>query len=105
MRQREAPGSDTVRVHLTRLVAAPASAGPRLPKDVDRAALATFALTTMEGGVMLARTYRDVAPFDAAVAELRACFDRLLADGVSVGKRSKRPPVRKSAPPRKGRKT
>jgi AcrR family transcriptional regulator len=80
------------------------AAGTRLPKDVDRAAVATFVLTTMEGGVMLARTYRDVAPFDAAVAELRACFDRLLADGVSVGRRSKTPPVRKSASPRKGRK-
>jgi len=55
------------------------AAGRRLPKDVDRAALATFVLTTMEGGVMLARTYRDVAPFDAAVAGLRAYFDRLLA--------------------------
>ena len=59
------------------------AAGPRLPRDVDRAALATFVLTTMEGGVMLARTYRDVAPFDAAVAELRAYFDRLLAAGTS----------------------
>ena len=54
------------------------AAGSRLPNDVNRAALATFILTTMEGGVMLARTYRDVAPFDAAVGELRACFDRLL---------------------------
>lgn len=81
------------------------ASGARLPKDVDRAALATFALTTMEGGVMLARTYRDVAPFDAAVAELRVYFERLLADGGSVAGRSKTPPVRKSASPRKGRKT
>lgn len=56
------------------------AAGPRIPKEVDRAALATFVLTTMEGGVMLARTYRDVAPFDDAVAELRIYFDRLLAE-------------------------
>ena len=55
------------------------AAASRLPKDVDLAALATFVLTTMEGGVMLARTYRDVAPFDAAVAELRAHFGRLLS--------------------------
>jgi AcrR family transcriptional regulator len=54
------------------------TAGARLPKDIDVAALATFVLTTMEGGVMLARTYRDVAPFDAAVVELRAYFYRLL---------------------------
>ena len=66
------------------------AAGPRLPKDVDRAALATFVLTTMEGGVMLARTYRDVAPFDAAVVELRAYFDRLLAEAASATKRKKR---------------
>src|SRR4051812_26484570 len=33
-------------------------AGGRLPPDVDRRALATFALTTMEGGVMLSRTGR-----------------------------------------------
>ena len=52
----------------------------RLPKDADIGALATFVLTTMEGGVMLARTYRDVAPFDAAVGALRDCFDRLQRD-------------------------
>ena len=56
------------------------AAGSRIPKDVDRATLATFVLTTMEGGVILARTYRDVAPFDAAVAELRAYFDRMLGE-------------------------
>jgi AcrR family transcriptional regulator len=56
------------------------AAGSRIPREVDRAALATFVLTTMEGGVMLARTYRDVAPFDAAVAELRIYFDHLLAE-------------------------
>jgi AcrR family transcriptional regulator len=45
-------------------------AGTRLSRDVDRRALAGFVLTTMEGGVMLARTYRDVARFDAAVGQL-----------------------------------
>jgi len=54
-------------------------AGPRLPRQVDRRALALFVLTTMEGGVMLARTYRDVAPFDAAVAQLKAHFAALQA--------------------------
>lgn len=48
------------------------AAGPRLPGDVDRAALAQFVLTAMEGGVMQARTYRDVAYFDRTVAQLRA---------------------------------
>jgi TetR/AcrR family transcriptional regulator, transcriptional repressor for nem operon len=47
-------------------------AGGRLPADTDRRALAEFVLTTMEGGVMQARTYRDVGYFDRAVAQLRA---------------------------------
>src|SRR6478672_8819196 len=50
-------------------------AGPRLPKDVDRRALAVFALTTMEGGVMLSRTHRTLLGFDAAVRMLRAHVD------------------------------
>lgn len=53
------------------------SAGERLPAQVDRRALAEFALTTMEGGVMLTRTHRDVAYFDRAVQQLRSYFDRL----------------------------
>jgi TetR/AcrR family transcriptional regulator, transcriptional repressor for nem operon len=50
-------------------------AGPSLPASLDRRALAEFVLTTMEGGVMLARTYRDVAYFDRAVAQLRSLFE------------------------------
>jgi TetR/AcrR family transcriptional repressor of nem operon len=46
-------------------------AGDRLPADVDRRGLAIFALTTMEGGVMLSRTERTLAPFDHAVGMLR----------------------------------
>jgi len=45
---------------------------PGLPERADPRALARFALVTMEGGVMLARTYRDPSPFDDAVAGLRA---------------------------------
>lgn len=52
-------------------------AGDRLPKGVDRRGLAEFALTTMEGGVMQARTHRDVGYFDRAVRQLRAYFDFL----------------------------
>ena len=52
--------------------------GPRLPTSVDRRELAQFVLTTMEGGVMLARTYRNVAQFDSCVRQLREYFDRLL---------------------------
>lgn len=51
--------------------------GARLPRDLERRELALFVLTTMEGGVMLARTYRDIGRFDAAVRQLRAHFDRL----------------------------
>ena len=36
---------------------------------------------------MLARTYRDVAPFDAAVAQLRDYFDRLLGEAAGKTRR------------------
>ena len=52
-------------------------AGDRLPADVDRRALAIFALTTMEGGVMLSRTDRTLTAFDDAVRMLRDYVDRL----------------------------
>ena len=52
-------------------------AGDRLPADLDRDQLARFVLVTMEGAVMLARTYRGLDHFDAAIAMLRAFFDRL----------------------------
>ena len=54
-------------------------AGPRLPADTDKRALAQFVLTAMEGGVMQARTHRDVKYFDRAVAQLRAHFTLLEA--------------------------
>jgi len=50
------------------------AAGSRLPKALDRRALARFVLTVMEGGVMQARTHRDVTHFDHSVAQLRAYF-------------------------------
>lgn len=54
-------------------------AGDRLPADIDRRALAIFALTTMEGGVMLSRTDRQLAPFDHSVRMFRDYVDRLQA--------------------------
>jgi len=54
------------------------AAGSRVPPGVDKRALAEFTLTTMEGGVMLARTWRNVVHFDRAVAQLRAYFDLIL---------------------------
>jgi AcrR family transcriptional regulator len=56
-------------------------AAGRLPASVDREQLALFVLTTMEGAVMLARTYHDIKPYDVAVTQLRDYFDRLLRDG------------------------
>src|SRR5215213_7568850 len=52
-------------------------AGDRLPADVDRRELAVFVLTTMEGGVMQARTHRTLETFDASVNRLRDNFRRL----------------------------
>ena len=63
------------------------AAGTPQPREGAAGTLATFVLTTMEGGVMLARTFRDVAPFDAAVAQLRDYFDRLLAPAGAAARR------------------
>jgi len=52
-------------------------AGDRLPTTVDRRALAIFALTTMEGGVMVSRTDRTLDAFDDAVRMLRDYVNRL----------------------------
>jgi TetR/AcrR family transcriptional regulator, transcriptional repressor for nem operon len=65
-------------------------AGPRLPRSANRRALAGFVLTTMEGGVMLARTYRNVAAFDAAIDQLRRYF-RCLLDEAGARKRRRKP--------------
>lgn len=54
-------------------------AGDRLPADVDRRALAIFALTTMEGGVMLSRTGRTPDEFDDAVRMFRRYVEQLQA--------------------------
>jgi TetR/AcrR family transcriptional regulator, transcriptional repressor for nem operon len=51
---------------------------PRLPKNTDPEALATFVLAVMEGGVMISRSYNSVEPFDRAVKQLRQHFALLL---------------------------
>ena len=69
------------------------SAGDRLPPGVDRRALAQFVLTTMEGAVMQARTFRDVAYFDASVGELGryiACLEQSGARTPSGRRRASR---------------
>lgn len=52
-------------------------AADRFPPATDFRALAELVLNVMEGGVMQARTFRDVRHFDRAVAQLRAHFDAL----------------------------
>jgi TetR/AcrR family transcriptional regulator, transcriptional repressor for nem operon len=59
-------------------------ADQRLPKRLDRRELAEFVLTTMEGGVMQARTHRDVAYFDRAARQLRTYFGYLEGDTTRV---------------------
>ena len=56
------------------------AAASRLPAGVDRRELATFVLTVMEGGVMQARTHRDVKYFDASMRQLRSYIDHLEAE-------------------------
>ena len=70
-------------------------AGARLPRDLDRRELAAFVLSTMEGGVMQARTFREIASFDGAVRQLRAHFDRLLHEAPPRKAARARPPPRK----------
>ena len=53
------------------------AAAERFPAGTDFAALAEFTLTVMEGGVMQARTHRDVAYFDRGVEQLRRHFEAL----------------------------
>lgn len=55
-------------------------ASERFPPGTDFGALAIFVLTTMEGGVMLSRTYRNLEPFDRAVGQLRKHVERLTID-------------------------
>ncbi len=69
------------------------AAGDRLPPTVDRRALAEFVLTTMEGGVMLARSYRDIGYFDRAIRELKEYFNRLQRPAMAP--RRRRPQRRK----------
>lgn len=56
-------------------------ASDQLPADADLRALAEMTLSVMEGGVMQARTFRDIDHFDRSVAQLRAHFDALMAKG------------------------
>ena len=61
-------------------------AGGRLPWDLDRAQLARFVLTVMEGGIMQARAAGHLGPFDDSVAQLRLYFNAL--QKVAAGERA-----------------
>ena len=62
--------------------------GDDLPPELDRDRMASFVLCVMEGGVMLARTHRNIEPFDSAVSYLRDYFDRLLGSTSPSGETS-----------------
>ena len=72
-------------------------AAARLPRRLDRQALAEFVLTVMEGAVMQSRTYRDVAYFDRAVHQLRLYFDAVLRNVTDAGRKSVPKPRRRAA--------
>lgn len=61
-------------------------ASSRFPPGTDFGALAIFVLTTMEGGVMLSRTYRNLEPFDRAVGQLRRHVETLANQSGDTGK-------------------
>ncbi len=71
-------------------------ASRRLPEHTDAKRLAIFVLTTMEGAVMLARTYRDFRAYDAAVESLREYIEALIEMETSWGE------PRKGARPARG---
>jgi TetR/AcrR family transcriptional regulator, transcriptional repressor for nem operon len=60
-------------------------AGHRIRAGVDRRGVAQFALVTMEGGVMLARTFQSIEAFDAAHACFRDYLAELTVNGSAPG--------------------
>ena len=71
-------------------------AGDRLQPDVNRARLARFILTVMEGGLMQARAANDLKPFDESVAVLREHLNLLqMRAAEHRGGSSKKQPARR----------
>jgi len=60
-----------------RIAACIKAAAPRLRRGVHSDEVAAFVLAVMEGGVIQARSEKSIAPFDAAVKELRRYFTLL----------------------------
>ena len=80
---------------------AQAKATGRLPEQCDPRRLSRFVLTVMEGGVMQARSYQCIEPFDDCIDQLRFHFkalensqrkqiNRLNKPGLSQAKRRRR---------------
>jgi TetR/AcrR family transcriptional regulator, transcriptional repressor for nem operon len=69
----------------------------RLPPDCDLRQLSRFVLTVMEGGVMQARSYQCIEPFDDCIAQLKVHFQGL--------QNAVRAPKKKSPAGSKNRKT
>jgi AcrR family transcriptional regulator len=65
-------------------------AGDQLPADLDRSAFATHVLATMEGAVMLARTYRSFEPFDQTINQLKDYIGRLAQDASGPKRRRRK---------------
>ena len=59
-------------------------AADRFPPENDCGQLACFVLAVMEGGVMQARAAGSVAPFEAAIHQLRAYIDALQHEAKSM---------------------
>jgi TetR/AcrR family transcriptional regulator, transcriptional repressor for nem operon len=74
-------------------------ASRRLPEDAEPKRLAIFVLTTMEGAVMLARTYRDFRAYDAAIASLREYIEALMHAESNWS--APKPAIRSARPPRR----
>ena len=66
------------------------AAGSSLPADLDRAKLARFVLTVMEGGLMQARAAGNMDPFDDSVSVLRDHFARLQQQAIAEKKKGRK---------------
>ena len=71
------------------------AAGDRLPADLDRAQLARFILTVMEGGLMQARAANDLGAYDQSVAVLREHMSLLEDRAKAAARKAKRLPKKK----------
>ena len=71
---------------------AEAKAAGQLPGHCDLRQLSRFVLTVMEGGVMQARSYQCIEPFDDCIDQLRAYFKALEnSQPQPLGNRARRP--------------